>query len=159
MECLESIDMKVIVPADIVKRTIEQIQIAGEKTRECMVLWLGERDGQSVTVRELLVPIQIATRVSLDIPRSGVEKIFDELRKRRYMIAAQVHSHPHDAFHSEADDCLALPRHEGAISLVLPEFGLHMSLSSFLAESACYRLSRNDVWEEAHVRDNVEILY
>ncbi len=151
--------MKVKVPRDIVNKTIEQLQVAGKKAHECMVLWLGERDGRLILVRKLFIPVQRATSVSLQIPPSAVQRLFDELRKERYMIAAQVHSHPREAFHSEADDCLALPRHEGAISLVLPHFGQFTSLSSFLRDAVCYRLSKDNVWEETNVDDNVEIGY
>jgi len=36
------------------------------------------------------------------------------------MVAAQVHSHPDEAFHSKGDDEWAIVRHEGALSIVVP---------------------------------------
>jgi proteasome lid subunit RPN8/RPN11 len=73
--------------------------------------------------------------------------VFDELRSERLMIVAQVHSHPGDAFHSEADDEWAIVRHEGAYSIVVPRFARGVSVRSFVQDAAVYKLSAEDVWE------------
>jgi hypothetical protein len=56
---------------------------------------------------------------------------------RRYL--ARVHSHPAQAFHSRADDANPALTHEGAISVVVPYFGL--GLRRGLGACAVYRLS------------------
>ena len=71
-----------------------------------------------------------------------------DLRSRRVMVAAQVHSHPRDAFHSKADDRWAIVRHEGALSLVVPNFALGTTVATFLDDTKVYRLSMSDQWVE-----------
>jgi hypothetical protein len=55
----------------------------------------------------------------------------------RYL--ARVHSHPAQAFHSPADDANPALTHEGAISVVVPYFGL--GLRHGLGVCAVYRLT------------------
>jgi hypothetical protein len=55
----------------------------------------------------------------------------------RYL--ARVHSHPAAAFHSRTDDTNPALSHEGAISVVVPYFGL--GLRRGLAACAVYRLT------------------
>lgn len=54
----------------------------------------------------------------------------------RYL--ARVHSHPAEAFHSQTDDANPALSHEGAISIVVPYFGL--GLRRGLSACAVYRL-------------------
>lgn len=61
-------------------------------------------------------------------------------------IAAQVHSHPQEAFHSSADDTWAIVRHEGALSLVVPYFAQRTTDTSFLADQKTYRLDALNRW-------------
>ena len=65
-------------------------------------------------------------------------------------LLAQLHTHPGPAFHSEADDRLALPRHTGAISIVVPHFGQgwegdlrDVSVNRHLGQGAWQELSRD----------------
>ena len=64
------------------------------------------------------------------------------------MIPAQVHSHPGRAFHSLADDHGAVIRHGGALSLVVPDFGLRTTVDRFLVDAKVYRLSDENRWIE-----------
>jgi hypothetical protein len=68
------------------------------------------------------------------------------LRKDRLMIAAQVHSHPKEAFHSFADDEGAFIRHLGALSFVIPYFARDSSVSTFLEEAALHELQEGNRW-------------
>src|SRR5207253_2960750 len=45
------------------------------------------------------------------------------LSDRGLRLIAQVHSHPGEAYHSEADDLYAIVTTEGGFSLVVPNFG------------------------------------
>ena len=69
------------------------------------------------------------------IPPEGMTALYAELRHKRLMVAAQVHSHPQEAFHSKADDRWAIVRHEGALSLVVPHFAQATTLDRFLETS------------------------
>jgi hypothetical protein len=94
----------VLVPSAIIKQTLLELQQVGRRSSECVVLWLGERDTESTVVKKLWVPEQEADYDIFRIPESSMGALFTELRSRRLMIAAQVHTHPQRAFHSIADD-------------------------------------------------------
>ena len=64
------------------------------------------------------------------------------------MIAAQVHTHPFEAFHSEADDRWAIVRHVGAVSLVVPYFATTTTPDNFLDQIALFSLDANNQWIE-----------
>ena len=64
------------------------------------------------------------------------------------MVAAQVHTHPAQAFHSEADDQWAIVRHVGALSLVVPYFAKDTRVASFFDDVALFRLSSENAWCE-----------
>jgi hypothetical protein len=46
-----------------------------------------------------------------------------DLSETGLRLIAQVHSHPREAYHSEADDRYAIVTAEGGMSLVVPNFG------------------------------------
>ena len=87
------------------------------------------------------------------ISTEGMDALKKVLRKRRLMVAAQVHSHPELAFHSVADDRWAIVRHHGALSLVLPHFGLRTTRSSFFDDAKVYQLNAADAWIEVPAQD------
>ena len=62
-------------------------------------------------------------------------------------VAAQLHTHPFEAFHSEADDELALIRHKNALSFVFPNFAANATSVAFSAAATLYRLSEGNLWE------------
>ncbi|MCC6545053.1 MAG: Mov34/MPN/PAD-1 family protein, partial [Nitrospirae bacterium] len=61
---------------------------------------------------------------------------------------AQVHSHPKEAFHSDADDRWAIINHVGAMSLVLPYFALYTSPQTFVQHAVVFEMSIAKKWEE-----------
>jgi len=126
--------------------TIRHLQEAGRRGSECVVLWCGERSDTAITVREIYFPEQIAAEDFFRIPRSSMQHLMTRLRQDNWMIAAQVHSHPKEAFHSEADSRWAIIRHKGAISIVVPHFAERVTATTFLQESACFALTSNNEW-------------
>jgi hypothetical protein len=71
-----------------------------------------------------------------------------------------VHSHPAKAFHSRADDEWAIVRHEGALSLVVPDFASRTSADSFATDIAAFVLTSSNEWAEiksAHLQQHLEI--
>jgi hypothetical protein len=77
-----------------------------------------------------------------------MDKLMQELRTRRLMIAAQVHTHPNLAYHSTADDRWAIVRHVGALSLVVPHFALRTSCETFKKDNTVFSLSPRNEWLE-----------
>ena len=80
-----------------------------------------------------------------------MQALFEELKRNRLAVAAQIHTHPRQAFHSEADDTSAIVRHAGALSIVLPFFALKTAPDTFTRDAKVFVLSRDNVWHEVPV--------
>jgi hypothetical protein len=83
-------------------------------------------DGKTVVFRRVLVPEQTCYSgpEGLLVKIEG-EAIFDLNRscyERDEILAGQMHAHPNHAYHSPADDQLALIRLPGGLSIVVPHF-------------------------------------
>jgi proteasome lid subunit RPN8/RPN11 len=149
MEGLEKIVMtKIEIPAQLIDETLVELQNAGAQNRERVVLWLGSRNGNRIEIAEIFVPIQQTASDYFRIPREGMAQLMRHLRERDLMIAAQVHSHPEEAYHSKADDYWAIVRHVGALSLVLPNFAVQIDRHSFVTHTAVFELSIDNRWIE-----------
>src|SRR5262245_33839045 len=133
---------------DVVSETLAHLQIEGRRERECVVLWLARRSANSIDVEAAFRPIQFARSDIFRIPPKGMDALRDELRRTRLMVAAQVHSQPREAFHSQADDDWAIVRHEGALSLVVPNFASDISTDNFLDNAKVYRFSVDAEWQQ-----------
>lgn len=121
-------------------------------------MWLGRRGTESITATAAYHPLQVASADRFRIPPAGMQELQERLRQDRAMVAAQVHTHPMEAFHSEADDRWAIVRHEGALSLVLPRFGLSTDLSSFAHDCKVFRLSAESKWCELRGKEVSECM-
>src|SRR5207248_177796 len=77
-------------------------------------------------VGSVLVPEQRSVRtpegLHVTIPGEAMHRVGTLLEERKEVIGAQVHSHPRRAYHSDADDALAVATKRGALSLVVPYF-------------------------------------
>jgi len=138
----------VIVSRAQITETLEHLKAAGRRRSECVVLWLGRRIEEGIVVEKVWCPPHRAGRAFFEFSEAAMVVMFAELRKSGQMIAAQVHSHPLEAFHSAADDHWAIVRHEGALSLVIPYFARHTVTDSFFADMAAFVLTSDDAWTE-----------
>jgi proteasome lid subunit RPN8/RPN11 len=138
--------MRVRVNASLRATTLSVLQETGRTRVECVVLWLGRRAGDSIVVTECYRPMQEARADLFRIPPASMRELKAHLRRERLMVAAQVHTHPRDAFHSVADDTWAIIRHEGALSLVLPQFALNTEDRTFADDVRVFRLNASNVW-------------
>jgi proteasome lid subunit RPN8/RPN11 len=148
----------VIVVCDFnaVNETLIHLRAAGEKHCECVVLWLGHREDKVIRVVRAYRPEQTAREDIFRIPPRGMDALRSELRQQRLMVAAQVHSHPGEAFHSAADDYWAIVRHEGALSLVVPRFAATTMPENFLSTTKVFRFSAGGKWLEVVGAHEVE---
>ncbi len=140
--------MRLTCPTSVVETTLNDLRQAGRLSRECVMLWLGRRDGNDVRVVDAYRPMQTAQSDMFHIGRTGMAALHEELRRQRVMVAAQVHSHPKEAFHSLADDRWAIVRHEGALSLVVPYFASDTTLANFFTQAKVFRFSSAARWLE-----------
>ena len=137
----------------IIERTLSELRDAGQHRCECVVLWLGQRNGNYVEVVDIYRPEQIARKDMFHIPPASMNALYVELRHRRLMVAAQVHSHPMEAFHSPADDRWAIIRHDGALSLVVPYFAINTTTANFLDQAKIFQFSDDAIWTEVILKE------
>jgi hypothetical protein len=138
-----------------VEETLVHLEKAGRGGVECIVLWLGVWEGDDIRVASVYRPQQTARRDQFLISPNEMASIMELLREHRWMIAAQVHSHPFEAFHSIADDEGAIVRHQGALSFVVPWFAAKTSVETFLEDIALYRLEAGDRWLEVVAKETL----
>jgi hypothetical protein len=138
----------VIVTKAQIEETLRILRASGERNSEGIVLWLGRRGLDGISVEKVWCPPHRAGTLFFEIPEAAMTQLFKELRGSRQMIAAQVHSHPRKAFHSKADDDLAVVRHVGALSLVVPYFARDTDVESFSEDAASFVLTTSNEWTE-----------
>ena len=134
-----------ILPSGIAQ-TLQSLQRSGQRRHEGIVFWLGRRTGERIDITEVYEPAHEAKADYFHIPPRSMQALQQELRTKRLMIAAQVHSHPMEAFHSHADNTWAVIRHVGAVSIVLPYFAANTSTDSFFEDAAIFQLNETNRW-------------
>lgn len=146
--------MKLQAGSETVLQTLSILRVAGAKEEEGIALWFGRKDGE---ISRCIEPIHRAAYDMFHIPREGIEQILQICKSDRVRLLAQVHSHPTAAFHSPADDRWAIPRHVGALSIVIPRFALNTSVSTFMKDAAVYALSSQALWKKVESGSVLEI--
>jgi proteasome lid subunit RPN8/RPN11 len=137
------------ISKELVGQTLTALRHAGSLRHEGVALWLGRRNSEhDVRVVEVYVPEHESSGDFFRIPPDSMSTLLRHLGDTNTLIAAQVHSHPFEAFHSEADNRWAIVRHLGALSVVVPYFADSTNVSTFLADCAAFRLSKSNTWDE-----------
>jgi hypothetical protein len=115
------------LPRQLAEECYSALRERGSDGDELFIALAGVAGGDgSVELRRALIPEQTChhTPEGLLVTIDG-EAIF-ELNRASYesgeILAAQIHAHPGRAYHSGADDVLALVRLPGALSIVVPDF-------------------------------------
>lgn len=137
----------------LVEKTLSLLREAGQSRVECVMLWLGRRTGDHIEVVDAYRPEQISREDMFKIPQASMNQLYGELRRHRLMVAAQVHSHPKEAFHSRADDQWAIVRHEGALSIVVPYFASDTTITNFLDQTKIFQFTKDARWIEVPRED------
>jgi hypothetical protein len=152
----EDMAMMLKIRSDLIGVTVDTLREA--KFVERVVLWLGRRAANVVTVHEVFVPIQETEADYFKIPQHGMSQLMEHLHTGRLMVAAQVHTHPQAAFHSHADDRWAIVRHAGALSLVIARFCQETTPATFVADAKVYRLTEDDHFVLARAEETYEVI-
>lgn len=139
------------VPSDLLAATERQLREAGRLVAERFVLWSGHQRDRVFDVEALHVPEQQAYRLEsglcVRVEGDALARLNDWLFEHGHRLAAQVHAHPDDAYHSETDETFPIVTKLGGLSLVVPEF---CSRGLLGRESAAYRLTARG-WERSAV--------
>lgn len=158
MEQGEQMTKLLRIHRDLLIETLTTLKRAGHRRKEGITLWLGERGGAIDEVKLPYEPIHEASVDYFHIPPHGVQALMRKMEATETCVVAQIHSHPQEAFHSQADDHWAIVRHIGAFSLVLPNFALLTSLENFMGQVAVFRLGADDQWCQMVAASALEIV-
>lgn len=150
----------VVVPQLVIQDGHQFLRAAGATGREGLVLWIGQKNGETFSVTELVIPEQRGIRtndgVCVIIEGNALARLNADLYRRQLQLIAQVHSHPRAAYHSSTDDEYAIATKVGCLSLVVPNFA---TLSFSLAECAAYRLSADGEWVELSIGETSQLIH
>lgn len=117
---------KLLVPSGVIFDTTAFLRQAGQKNCEGRVYWLGKEENGAVRLTRIAIPQQVARRtiygVSVTVPQSANIEIARDLKPGEYIVA-KVHSHPNRAYNSDVDKANPFLRHDGSISIIVPNFG------------------------------------
>ena len=123
------------VGAELLAETFRHFRHCGGSRRECQVLWISPWDSPQVITR-VVHSEHRAHAGGFELDSIWLNAFWIELAATRSGIRVQVHTHPHEAFHSPTDDAFPIVHTPGFLSLVIPDFGIWPpSLdNSYLAE-------------------------
>lgn len=144
------------VPEEVVTATLRVLQAAGRKQREAFVVWGGKVDAAGDTLRftTVEVPAQLSHATAHGLLVTVTGEALHELNRSFYrrdeLLAAQVHSHPTAAYHSDTDDRYPLVTLRGALSGVVPDFAAGGAAD--LGSWAWYRLLDRATWRRVDSR-------
>lgn len=111
------------IPLRVIETTLKHLQKYGDVDLEAVGYWIGPYKDCAATTDRLWVPRFKATVVSYDVEPAEMLRLKKDLDGSGYVLLAQVHSHPGDAFHSDRDDINAASPWLGFISVVVPDGG------------------------------------
>lgn len=139
-----------VVPLELVDKPLEPLQRAGEEGYEAFVLWGGRLDegGRRLVYESIYFPEQTTSRseegLLVVVEGDALFRVNRAFYEHGLTLAAQVHSHPTDAYHSDTDDAYPLMTLVGGLSGVVPDFG--QGGRDRLGDWAWYRLTGPGEW-------------
>ena len=113
---------KFLVSHSILVESAALLRSLSGGVRESVILWAGTVQRREAIVGRIVVPRQLAGAKHFDVPLDERLRIVQQFASSGEKLLVQLHTHPGQAFHSRADDRLALPRHTGALSIVVEDF-------------------------------------
>jgi len=114
------------VPRSVVSDSRDLLRAPGEEGFEAVVVWIGwPLDEETAEVTGVVRPRQYASRseegVAVEVPPSAQLELIEAIPKGMAVLV-RLHTHPQRPYHSEVDDTNMLIAHQGAVSIVVPDF-------------------------------------
>lgn len=148
-----------VLPRGLAAGCLAAMAESGQHGAELFVALTATIDDQGATVRfrRAVVPRQTAhTTAHGLLVTIGGDALFELNRDCRLhgdIVAGQIHSHPDRAYHSDADDELAIVQLPGGLSIVVPYFG-RGGVAAYVSWSV-HQLTADGQWTRP--RDGVEV--
>lgn len=149
-----------IIPSHVLVDTITFLRRVGSEGCEGFVVWGGHLvDDDTFRFTTAIVPAQQASMTEhgllVTVGGQALFEINKRLHEQSQILAAQVHSHPTEAYHSSTDDTFPIATLVGALSIVVPDFA--RNAPDDLDQWAWYRLSPRGKWHPPAADMQVEI--
>lgn len=139
-----------LVPKSVIETTDRYLSVSREEEVEVVVYWSGRKEEYGLVVLKVWFPAQTSGPYSFVVGSEALFELNVGLYKLGHVLLGQVHTHPSAAFHSEADDEHAVSMQSGAISAVVPAFGMHSVAD---VEHTVFFERRGDIWAELSPAD------
>lgn len=139
----------IVFPQSCVNDVYEHLRECGQQGVEGVALFAGSISGSTFIVKAAIIPQQYTSRseegLMYMVKGEELHRINMWLYHNKMSLVAQIHSHPNEAYHSEADDAYPIITTVGGISIVVPNFGFGLICKD---DWAVYRLSENGDWNQ-----------
>jgi hypothetical protein len=112
-----------------------------------VVFWAGPLREPEL-VDQVLHPRHRATFGSYELDSDWITDCWIDLAQNHRALRAQVHTHPHEAFHSHTDNRYPVVGIAGFVSIVIPHFA-----TDGLAGARTYELQADGSWIERPTTD------
>jgi len=121
---------------------------------EVLVFWAGVPHGNhGAYITDLLIPTCQASCNLLVVPQHERVAVLDYVRSNQLLVFADIHTHPREAFLSEADRARPFSTRAGFYAIVVPEFATGEPTSGWRAFEAV-----SDDWNEVSLGERLEII-
>ena len=111
------------LPAHVLTETFQHFRTCGQGRRECQVLWKGPWS-QPGSITAAVHSAHRAHAGGFQVEDAWLNAFWVALAREREGVRIQIHTHPHEAFHSPTDDAYPIVHTVGFLSLVIPDFGM-----------------------------------
>jgi proteasome lid subunit RPN8/RPN11 len=147
------------LPRTLAVACIETIIERGDEGAELFIALTAtvEDEGATVRFQRGVIPRQTAYTTPhgllVRIDGDALYQLNRDCRNHGDIVAGQIHSHPDAAYHSAADDELAIVQLPGGVSIVVPHFGrVALDVSNW----SVHQLTAAGEW--ARPREGVEVM-
>lgn len=106
---------------------------------------LGLSNSISTHICSAIRPESITTPGSFEVGKLSMAKVVRKASKNNLHVVGQLHTHPRKAYHSQGDDSGASIAYNGFISIVVPDYGIHLPS---LKGAAIYRYTKLGKFEQ-----------
>jgi hypothetical protein len=136
---------KLLVPASVLRQTITGLSLSAP--REGLAYWIGAdlQDGRAI-VSTVAFPRVAATYDHFQVLEGQMGLVTTWCAERSLWVLGQVHSHPTDEPHSEADETWPASSRAGFLSVVFPFFAQHSDVRT--PQWRVYEAKANAEWAQ-----------
>ena len=141
------------ISVDQLDVTFAHFRDCGGGQRECQVLWVSPWNDPG-TISQVVHSAHHSHAGGFDLDSAWLNLFWLNLAERGSGVRVQVHTHPHEAFHSSIDDAFPIVHAPGFLSLVIPNFGMR---PASLDDSYLCEIAKDGSWVRVCPKDRIVI--